>query len=89
MASGARLSSRGKAETVCTSRLHLPSAGAARECFRTSLQLNRQNAATMHAWGVLEWRCGHTQAARQLFEKALNASPSNRYVTLHEGPYGA
>jgi Tfp pilus assembly protein PilF len=54
--------------------------GSAREAYRRSLQLNKQNAATFHAWGVLEWRCGHHDLATQLFRKGLDASPHNRYI---------
>ena len=53
---------------------------SAREAYRRSLQLNQRNAATFHAWGVLEWRCGNTELATQLFRKGLEASPTNRYI---------
>ena len=39
---------------------------SAREAYRRSLQQNPRNAATFHAWGVLEWRCGHQELATQV-----------------------
>ena len=44
------------------------------------LQLNSANVATLHAWGVLEWKCGHTQLAATLFEKGLRIQPQNNYI---------
>ena len=53
---------------------------SAREAYRRSLSHNPRNAATFHAWGVLEWRCSHQELATQLFRKGLEVSPFNRYI---------
>ena len=46
---------------------------AARDAFKRSLRINVNNAATLHAWGVLEWRCANQELAAEVHPACARA----------------
>ena len=44
--------------------------------------MRRNELPAWHAWGILEWRLGHIEAARAIFTKALEVNP--KHHKLHQ-----
>jgi tetratricopeptide (TPR) repeat protein len=55
----------------------------AQECFRRAQEQNQQDASISAALGYMHWREGDTDAARELFDEALNINLNHGYALTY------